>query len=350
MSDNTGAPAAAESPWRQVVGVVLALATLLVTLLVAFGLPALESAPHEVPVAVVGPEAVITQLETTLDAASPDAFELIPAEDAAASEEMIRDREVYGAFVVTEAGMTIQTASAASSMVASTLSTMGQQLAAASGSVVEVVDVVPFTEDDPRGIGLTAGALPIALGGFIAAVGSIFLIKGDRQRLVTATSFAIVGGLGMTAVLEFGFGTFDGNYWATSAAAILGIAATSFLVLGLERLLGRAGIGLGALLVVLLGNPLSGLSSAPEFLPTPWGTIGQLLPPGATGTLLRNVAFFDGAAITQPLLVLLGYVVLGLGMFALGSLRSRTSTNTSTSTSTQSAAPSSADPARVSAS
>lgn len=312
------------TPFNRVLAIVVGLTTLLVALLVAFGLPALKSALHHVPVTVVGPEPAVAQLKTTLASASPEGFTLIPAADVAEADELIRNREAYGAFVITPEGTTIHTASAASAMVAQTLTAMGQQMAAATGAAVEVVDIVPFTEEDPRGVGLSAGALPIALGGFMAAVGSVVAIKGDRQRLTAATLFAVFAGFAMTAVLEFGFGTFDGNYWATSAAAVLGIAATSFIVLGLERLLGAAGIGLGAILVIILGNPLSGLTSAPEYLPTPWGNIGQFLPPGATGTLLRNVAFFDGAAITQPLLVLLGYVAVGLALFLLGSLRART--------------------------
>ena len=69
-----------------------------------------------------------------------------------------------------------------------------------------------------------------------------------------------------------------------------GIAATCFSVLGLGQLLGNPGIGLAAVLLVLVGNPLSGLATGPEMLPPPWGTIGQLLPPGATGTLMRSNA------------------------------------------------------------
>jgi hypothetical protein len=48
----------------------------------------------------------------------------------------------------------------------------------------------------------------------------------------------------------------------------------------------------GAVIIVLIGNPLSGLTSAPELLPTPWGTAGQYLPPGASASLLRITAFF----------------------------------------------------------
>ncbi|HTF08691.1 MAG TPA: hypothetical protein VK659_11025 [Asanoa sp.] len=95
-----------------------------------------------------------------------------------------------------------------------------------------------------------------------------------------------------------------------------------YFVLGFERLL-RAGIGIAALVLILLGRPLSGLASAPEMLPHPWGALGQLLPPGATGTLPRNVSFFDGAAITQPIVVLVVWAVLGLAAYYLAGRRHR---------------------------
>ncbi|MGA5196550.1 hypothetical protein [Streptomyces exfoliatus] len=48
-----------------------------------------------------------------------------------------------------------------------------------------------------------------------------------------------------------------------------------------------AGFGLGAVVVMFLGNPLSGVASGPHWLPDGWVTVGQLLPPGASGSLLR---------------------------------------------------------------
>jgi hypothetical protein len=75
--------------------------------------------------------------------------------------------------------------------------------------------------------------------------------------------------------------------------------------------------------MMLLGNPLSGLTSAPEMLPSGWGALGQLLPPGAAGTALRSVAFFDGAGAGRPLLVLSCWFVGGLLLCGLGALRGR---------------------------
>ncbi|PSK63153.1 hypothetical protein B0E53_04931 [Micromonospora sp. MH33] len=83
---------------------------------------------------------------------------------------------------------------------------------------------------------------------------------------------------------------------------------------GLGALFGRAGLGLGALLVFLVGNPLSAVGAAPELLPQPWGAVGQFLPVGAGGTLLRSAAFFDGAGAGRSLAVLAGYALVGLAL------------------------------------
>jgi hypothetical protein len=76
-------------------------------------------------------------------------------------------------------------------------------------------------------------------------------------------------------------------------------------------------VALGAVLLFLLGNPISAVASAPELLPEPWGAIGQLLPPGAGATLLRSTAFFDGAGGTVPAVVLASWAAAGLVLVAL---------------------------------
>lgn len=77
------------------------------------------------------------------------------------------------------------------------------------------------------------------------------------------------------------------------------------------------GAALGAVLVFFAGNPLSGVSAAPELLPAPWGALGQWLPTGAGGTLLRAVAYFDGARSAGAALILTGYALVGLALVGL---------------------------------
>lgn len=315
--------AATRSHWRRVTVVSLGLAALVSILLIAFALPNANTEARDLPVAVVATDDVAAQLEAGLEAAMPGAFTLTSAASTEEARDLISDRRAYGAFVIGPEGHTLLTASAASPTISTMLTQVAQGMAASQGIAVEVEDVVAFPSQDPRGAGLAAGALPLAVGGLFAGVAITLLIAGAWQRLAAALAFSLVGGAAMVAVLQYWVGTFDGNYVLTSLAASLGLVATAAAVLGLARLLGNRGFAIAGLLIFVLGNPLSGLSSAPDLLPRPWGTIGQLLPPGATGTLLRHVVFFDGAAIAVPLAVLCGWTALGIALFALGERRSR---------------------------
>lgn len=307
------------SPRRMAV-VVASLIAIMIALVSAFALPSIHSAPKDVPVSIVAPAAQRAQLESALNRTGADAWDYRVAATEAGAERQILDRTVYAAFVVTKSGLTLDYASAASATVATSLTQLANGIGAADHIVVHTDDIRPFTHRDPKGSGLAAGALPIALGGWIAAVGIISLIVGTWQRLATAAGFAVVGGLALIGVL-FAYGTLDGNYVGDALSAMLGIGATSFLVLGLQRFLKSLGIAIAAVILILLGNPLSGLGSAPELLPRPWGSLGQLLPPGATGTLLRNVTFFDGHAIALPITALALWLVAGALMYWLGTRR-----------------------------
>lgn len=103
----------------------------------------------------------------------------------------------------------------------------------------------------------------------------------------------------------------------------LAVAATASAIVGLHALIGQAGIGIVALTVLFLGNPFSGLASAPELLPAGMGTLGQLLPPGAASQALRSTAFFDGAGAAGPLTVLAVWVLAGLALLVVSARRQR---------------------------
>lgn len=304
---------------RKVLGVVLGLVALLAVVLLAFGLPAVHSgSPHNLPVGVVGTATAAARVAQADDGLKVTRF----GSEAEARQAILR-RDIDGAFVIASDGSVhTMAASAGSTSVAALLEQVGTSLAGSS-SVATVTDVRSFPADDSRGLGLSAGALPMALGGWIGAVVILMLVRTPRQQVAAAAAFAITGGLALTAVFQYALGTLDGNYLLTSLGAILGIAATAAIVLGLRTALGPRGLGIAAVLLILLGNPLSGLTSAPELLPTPWGSLGQLLPPGATGTLLRDLAFFDGHGMTSAAVVLTCWLLGGAALFAYAVRRNR---------------------------
>ena len=318
-------------------------------MMTAFSLPAVNSGVNDVPVGVVTTDkTVYNKFATPLE---KKGFDVKQYKSVSSMKDAVNDRKIYGAFEISNTGdMTLYKATAASTAVSQALETLGnavvaQQKTAAKAQIAQmqaqatdatmlkaldakvqaidaktlkVKELKAFPSRDSKGTGLVAGALPIALGGWIGSVAIANAVKGKKQKWWAAIAFAFIGGLGLVGVIQFGIGTFDGNYFVTSLGAMLGIAATAFFVLGLLEIMGNAGLGIAAVMLILLGNPLSGLSSAPEMLPNGWGFFGQLLPPGATGTLLRNLTFFDGHAIGLSAGVLATYVIVGLILFFLG--------------------------------
>jgi hypothetical protein len=313
---------------RRVIGIALGLSVVLGVLVTAFVWPSSEIAPRDVPIAVAGPPEAADAVSQQLEQAVPGGFDVTAVGSEDEARAAIEDREVYGAVVLASSGEPlVLTASGGGPVVAQLLqgvaTSMAAESAAASGAspAPSVEDVVPLPSGDPRGTGFSAGALPMVMGGLAVGVAMVFAVAGVWRRVAGAALAAVGGAAVSVLVMQTWLGVLEGNWLANAGAFALTIAAVSLTVIGLHSLVGEAGVGLGALLFLIVGNPLSGVTSAPELLPSGWGAFGQFLPPGAGGSLLRSTAFFDGAAAGRPLLVLSGWIVVGLLLAALGSRR-----------------------------
>ncbi|MEU6224977.1 ABC transporter permease [Streptomyces sp. NPDC047042] len=315
----TTSAASPQAHRRHMIAVVVLAPVLVALALWAFAWPASRTAPRDLPLGVAGPATAVTQVERQLSA-HEGAFEIHRYADEAAAREAIENRTVYGAVVVTAQGPELLTASAASPVVAQLLQ---QAATGESGAQVRTVDVVPAAANDPRGGAFGASVLPLALAG--VAAGAVVTLLGVRglRAVGTLVAAAALVGVVAAAVAHSWLGVLTGDWWAEAASLALTTLAASSAVAGLAALLGTAGIGLGGLTVILLGNPFSGASSAPQLLPDPVGTIGQWLPPGAGASLLRSVSFFDGAAALGPALTLTWWATLGLGAVLLGNALKR---------------------------
>jgi hypothetical protein len=302
-------------------GLVAAGVVLLQALLVMwFAWPAQKTAPRDLPVVVAGPAPATAAFTERLRVERPGAFDIRTVPDAAAADAALRDRTDYAAFVVSPTGVSLHVASAAGPTVSSLLSQAAQQLG--NGQPVTVVDVVPTPAGDPRGAGLTAGLLPLLLTSLACGVALLLVVRSHPVRLAGLLTFAALAGLIAAGVLH-GLGVLGGSYLAAAGVIALVALAISATVSGLGAVFGNLGISIGALVVFFVGNPISGLASAPELLPRPWGAVGQFLPPGAGASLLRSVAFFDGARGAGPLWVLAAWAAAGLALTAVGHFRDR---------------------------
>lgn len=320
---SSGPPAAPSSPSQagRLIAVVLLIPALVALALWAFAWPAARTAPRDLPVGVAGAPAAAAGVERQLQQRE-GAFEVHRYADEAAARTAIEDRDVYGAIVVTRQGPELLTATAASPAVAQLLKE-AVTAQAPEGTRITVDDVVAAPPGDPRGTVLGASVLPMALAGVAAgAVVTLLGLRGVRAAVALVGAAALVGVVA-AALTHSWLGALAGDWWTEAGAFALSTLAVSAAVAGLAALLGRAGIGLAALAVVLIGNPFSGVTSAPEMLPEPAGALGQWLPPGAGGSLVRSVAFFDGAQAAAPALTLGIWAAAGLLLVLLGGLRGR---------------------------
>lgn len=305
----------------KVIGVSVALSFLLAVMLLAFALPAANSGPDQLSVGVLQSQAKAMPTQAAGGESKPD---IQTYADEAALRQAILDRDINGGFTVGRDGVTVFTATAGGAPAANAITRMGQAVAQQAGVEATVSDLVPFPEDDPQGAGLTAVALPMIIGGILPAIVflRVFPEHGRlRLRFLGAGLFSLLGGVVVAAVLRFVVGTIEDDFLLVALGLALGMAALSFTFLGLEALLGLPGFGGGVALMMFLGNPLSGLPSGHQWLPGGWGTLGQLLPPGASSSLLRSTAYFDAAGATRPLIVLAAWVVLGVLLALLASRR-----------------------------
>ncbi|UUU32346.1 hypothetical protein JIX56_21935 [Streptomyces sp. CA-210063] len=306
---------------RTLAVVVVGLAAVVVAMLCAFALPSIHSGPHDIPVGATGPQAATAAVGKAL---AGEEWDVTTYDDEKALKTAIEDRDVMGGIVLAQGRITVYTATAAGAQSAASLTGVVTALAKQQQAEVTVTDLKPFPADDPKGAGFSSAALPMIFGGMIPAVILSRLFPGHaglRLRLAGGVAFAVVAGFAVTAMLQYGTGSLSGTYWLTSLGLSLGMAALALTLLGLESLRGMAGFGLGAAVIMLLGNPLSGLAGGPHWLPDGWATLGQFLPPGASGSLLRANAFFDGTGAGSPALTLGCWVLLGLALILIADRR-----------------------------
>jgi hypothetical protein len=286
---------------------VIAIQFIMVT---AYAWSAASTAPRNVPVAIAGPARPVALVTGELDTAKPGALQLLPASTMAQARQDIISREAYGAILVSGPGrIDVLVASGGSPAVARVLTAMAATMDGVSTRPANVTDVVPTAAADQTGAAFSFTLLPLMLSSLIAGVVLTLRVPDPSRRAAALAAFGIGGGLVSAAAAHTWLGVIPGNFPAIACTMGLAALAAAAGVSGLAHFGARfgkrhVGLGVGGAIIMLLGNPFSGMSSAPQMLPGIWGFIGQCLPTGAAATLLRSVAYFDGARSGGPWTVL----------------------------------------------
>lgn len=338
----------------------LAGALAVAVIVMAFVWPAATSQAQNLPVGIDGPEDAVAAVEGVLAEQDPEPFVLHAVDSRADAVTRIESRELYGAILLGDAPEVL-VATAASPVAAQALRGVAAQLqsqiddraqtaltdqltaimgalqagqrpqlpgAAAPGGAVEipevtVTDIVPLSDGDATGAGLAASVFPLVLGGMIGGILLTLLVQGVVRRLVGLVVFGAVAGALIALVMQTWFGILQGDWLLNASVIGLGVATTSALVIGLAALMGPPGVAVAAILTLLIANPIAGAAAPPQFLPEPWGAIGQWFVPGASATLLRSTMYFPDAATATQWMVLGAWLVAGVVLAVVGHRRNR---------------------------
>ena len=349
------------SSWLKVISTSLLASLIVAVVILAFTWPTKTMEAKNLPVSIAGPEVTVSQFEQSLKDKGIETFELKQASSREEAEQQIKQRETYGAIIFTEGAapevLTAPAANAAATQMLNGVATQlnaqiqqkalaaktealtqavqaggeqGAQAAAqleqmkvqaeqASAMAVKTTAVVSLSESDSSGTGLAIAAFPLVIGGILGGSFSVLRVNGTWRRFATATLYAVIGGALTALILSTWFGFIPGDFatlWAAFAATYL---ATASFMIGFGSLLGpAAGLGLGAVITMFIGNPISGATMPSAFLPGAWGAIGQMMVPGASSTLLRSIAYFPEAATSDQWLVPGSWIAFGLLTGVLG--------------------------------
>ena len=281
--------------------------------------------PHSLPIGIVGTPTVAEVARAELDRAAPGAFGVHAYPSLTMARTAVLHRSVYGAFQPVPAPVLL-VATAASPAVAVLLQRTFGRVASRSGRAMAVQDLVPLPSSDSSGATTFSAVLGLIIAG-LAGTSVVFILTRHRHeavRIAVTVAIAVGAGLITALVTNVIVGAFRDHFFAVWGVTTLFVLAIGMPIAAFQVIFGIAGTAIGMVLFLVIGNPASGGSSAPELLPGFWRTLSQILPPGAAVTSMRDVVYFHGHGSFHELIVLAVYAVVGAAVaMIVYSLRTR---------------------------
>ncbi|MEO3850917.1 DUF3533 domain-containing protein [Streptomyces sp. B8F3] len=276
--------------------------------------------PKDVPVGVLAPAQTRGELIDGLNGlpGSPLSARAVASRDAAVGR--IRDRALDGALVVDARGSTdlLLVASGGGPSLSDAVRQVVTEAERTRGRNVRTVDVAPADREDARGLSSFYLVVGWCVGGYLCAA-ILAVSYGARPadprraviRLAVLVLYAIALGVLGAVVIGPVLGALPGGVPALAALGALVVCAAGATTFAFQGMLGVLGIGMTVLVIVIAGNPSAGGAYPYPLLPPFWREIGPALIPGAGTWTVRSIAYFDGRAMTGPLLVLSAWAVGG---------------------------------------
>ncbi|WP_055545525.1 hypothetical protein [Streptomyces sp. NBRC 110028] len=276
--------------------------------------------PRRIPVAVVSadqgaalPRRFTAGMEKALDASLRPRWE--PSYGRA--RWAVEEQQVFGVLRTRGRGVELGLSSAAGAGVAQVLASAGTTVGRTVGVPVAVTDLKPLQPGDPRGLAVFYVSLAAVIMGFLGAVQLSVnaAALNPAERIAFTAAYAMLGAFVIAAIVDWGLGALDLPFAGSWAILALTMFTSGMVFSMFNVLFGRWALIPTWGLMVLLGNPSSGGAVSWPLLPSPLGTVGRWLPPGASVNAQHTAVYFGGHQHAFPFLVLAGWSLVSVAVF-----------------------------------
>ena len=308
-----------------IVGPIVAGLLLMVTLLGLIGTAIRDPKPHDIAVGLVGPAQATSQITAAFAQNAPGMFAFKTYSSEADATAAIDSRDVDGALLVGTAAPKLIVAGAAGDTSVSVMTSAFTGVFQQQGAQLQVETIHPYASGDAHGLILFFVVVAVIISTLVSQIALYTLAAsaGAGQRIGVAVLFAVFGGLTAMGVADWISGGFGGDFWTATGIVMLASAAAGTVVAGFARLMGRPGIALAVLVVVLLDLVSSGGPGGSQILPDFYRSLSPWMPAPQLFSALRGALYFNDAGLSYPLIVLSAWFVAGLVLIGAGGLVAR---------------------------
>ena len=293
----------------------------LFALIAVIGSAVRDPRPHDLPVGLAGPAPALDQLSKRFDSAAPGAFEFRAYASQSDALSALDSRTVDAVLVLGPGGPRLIVAGAAGDAVSGAVAGAFTSAFKSQGVDLRMETVHPFAAGDAHGLILFFVVLAVLVSTLLPQVLLGGAEAGGALRLAAVLLYAPLAALvAMGSANWITGGAYGSGFWTATGLVALASAAVGAVVAGSARLLGAAGLGLAALVVLLVDLVSSGGPAGSLLLPDFYRRLEPWMPAGQLYTALTSTFYFPDAELSRPVLVLLGWLAGGVLLLLLAEL------------------------------
>lgn len=280
--------------------------------------------PHDLAIVLAGPPTVVSETAASLD--TTDEFSVTHTATATEAEDAVFTREAVGSIEIQPVqdlgdpsapptfAVTTYIASGGGVAATEVVRHLGAGLAAQYGTLAEVVDVAPLSDEDGTGTGLFFLLSYVSLGGYLVIISLLQFAPTARLRTqyLAAGVNAILAPLlvfSLSAVFVGGYGAGFGELAALLGTAALYVFTVSAIAILIAQFLGKVATVGVMVVIVFLGFPGSGGTIPASMMPPFWQGVHEVFFSSAALESFRSIVYFDGNGVGRWLPQLVAWTV-----------------------------------------